>query len=467
MLTRSRCVESTLVVFFLGVLSGDPAAAQAPPSSPLLHGVPAGEATATPLPLSLADAIHRALERNLGAVLAAERVRAAEGTRSQSLGDVLPRLSANLRQSEQVINIAAFGFTGFGGIPDIIGPFGVFDARLALSMPLLDLDAVNTLQSDSAALRAERYGYQSTRDEIVLVVANLYLQATADASRVEAVQSQVATAETLATLAQDQRASGLVAGIEVLRQQVQLAAARQRLIAADAAADKDRLALGRAIGLAAAQAIVLTDTFPFAPAEPLPLEQAVQRAEAARDDVRGAEARLEAAQAARQAAVGAALPSLHLDADYGALGSKTSTAKTTYTVAASLHVPVFEGGAAHGRIEQADAELRQREAELADVRAGLQYEIAGILLDLKTADAEVNVAHEAEQLAQQQVEQARDRFRAGVASSIELSQAQDALATASDQYISRVYAHNLAKVSLARALGDLEAHVPEFLQGRQ
>ena len=463
---RLRTFPPLLVLGFLTALLGGRVAAQAPASNPLLHGVPTGEASATPLRLSLADAIRRGLDRNLGALLASERVRAAEGARTRSLGDVLPRLSANLRQSEQVINIAAFGFTGFGGIPQIIGPFGVFDARLAVSMPLLDLNALNTLQSDNAALRAEQYGYQNTRDQIVFVVANLYLQAAADAGRVDAARSQVATADTLAKLAEDQRASGLVAGVEVLRQQVQLAAARQRLIAADTDAEKDKLALARAIGVPAAQAFDLADAFPFTPAMPLPLDQAVQRAEAGRDDVRGAEARLEAAQASRQAAVGTGLPSLHLDADYGALGSTASTAKNTYTVAANVHVPLFEG-ATRGRVEQADAEVREREAELADLRAGLQYEIAGILLDLKSADAEVNVAREAEQLAQQQLDQAQDRFRAGVASSIELAQAQDALADASDRYISRVYAHNLAKISLGRALGDLETHVQEFLGGRQ
>ncbi len=443
------------------------ASAQAVSSNSLLHGVPAGEATPTPLPLSLSDAIQRGLEHNLGGVLASERVRVAEGARGRALGDVLPQISADLRQSEQVVNLAAFGFTGFPGLPDVIGPFGVFDARVALSMPLVDLEAVNTLQSDNAALRAERFSYQSTRDEIVLVISNLYLQATADASRVQAAQSEVSTAETLAGLAEDQRTSGVVAGIEVLRQQVQLAAARQRLIAAQTATEKDKLVLARAIGVPAAQSIALTDSFPFAAAAPLSMQDALQRAESSRDDVRSAEARLESARAARQAAVGSALPTLHLDADYGALGSKATTMKNTYAVAANVHVPIFAGGAARGRIEQADAELRQRQAELADLRAGLQYEIAGILLDLKSADAEVNVAREAEALARQQVEQAQDRFRAGVANSIELAQAQDALAAASDRYIGRVYAHNLAKISLGRALGDLEAHVREFLGGTQ
>jgi outer membrane protein TolC len=130
-------------------------------------------------------------------------------------------------------------------------------------------------------------------------------------------------------------------------------------------------------------------------------------------------------------------------------------------------VPLFEGGATRGRIEQADAELRQRDAELADLRAGIRYQVAASLLDLKAAGAAVDVAREAEALARQQVDQAQDRFRAGVGNTIELVQAQDALAAASDRYISSLYTHNIAKASLARALGVVERRFIEFVGGQQ
>jgi outer membrane protein TolC len=417
--------------------------------------------------LSLADAVKRGLANNLGGLIEAQRVRTAEGTRWRGLGDVLPHLSANLRQSEQLVNVAAYGFTGFPGIPSLIGPYGVFDARVAVSAPILDTSAFKTLQAETANLRAAQFTYKSVREEIVLVVANLYLQAVADASRVQAARAQVATADVVARLAEDQRASGLVAGIEVLRQQVQLAGARQRLIAADAAAEKDKLALARAIGLPAGQPIELVDAIPFAAAPSLTLEQATAQAYTGRDDLRGAEARVDAARAARQAAIGYALPTVHVDADYGALGSSISATRNTYGVAATVRVPLFEGGATRGRIEQADAELRQREAELADLRTGIQYQVAATLLDLKAAGAAVDVARDAEALARQQVDQAQDRFRAGVGNTIELVQAQDALAAASDRYIATLYTHNVAKASLARALGVVERRFSEFVGGQQ
>jgi outer membrane protein TolC len=239
------------------------------------------------------------------------------------------------------------------------------------------------------------------------------------------------------------------------------------LIAADAAAEKDKLALARSIGLPAGQAVELADAIPFAAAPSLTLEQATAQAYQARDDLRGAEARLDGARAARQAAVGYALPTLHVDADYGALGATVSSAKNTYGVAATVRVPLFEGGSTRGRIEQADSDLRQREAELADLRAGIQYQVAAALLDLKAAAAEVDVARGAEALARQQVEQAQDRFRAGVGNTIELVQAQDALAVASDRTIGSLYTHNLAKAALARAMGVVERRFSEFVGGQQ
>jgi outer membrane protein TolC len=443
------------------------AAAQTPPSDLFLHGVPAGEVTTTPVALSLSDAIKRGLDNNLGGLVGAQRVRAAEGARWRALGDLLPHAAANLRQSDQLVNVAAYGFTGFPGLPSLIGPYNVFDARVAVSTPLIDAAAFNNLRAETATLKAEQYTQKNTREWVVLTVGMLYLQAVADASRAEAAGVQLATAGVLAQLAEDQKSSGLVAGIDVLRQQVQLAAARQRLIAAENVADKDKLNLARAIGLPPAQAFDLTDRLPYVPAPAMTLEQATEQAWTQRDDLRSAEARADAARAARKAAMSDRLPTVHLDADYGALGSSVSAARSTYAMAATVHVPLFQGGITRGKVEQADAELRQREAELADLKAGIQYDVASALLDLKAADAAVDAARRGESLAREQVAQAQDRFQAGVASTIELVQAQDALAAASDRYIGSLYGHNMAKASLARALGSVEQHFSQFVGGQR
>jgi outer membrane protein TolC len=443
-----------------------PAAAQSPaPPDVFLHGVPAGEPTSTPLALSLADAIHRGLDQNLGVILEQERLHATESARLSALADLLPHLSANVHQSDQKVNLAAFGFTGFPGIPQVIGPFGVFDARVALSTPLFDAAALGDLHESSALVEAEEHSNQFTRATVILVVGNLYLQAVANAARVDAATAQVTTAEALVQLAQDQQASGLVAGIDVLRQQVQLESARSQLISDQNALDKGKLVLARAIGLPAGQPYTLSDKMPYTPAPAMTIDQAVETATASRDDLKAAVARVAAARAARQAAVGSALPTVHLDADYGAIGSSVSTTTPTFTVAADVHVPIFQGGDTRAKVRTADAEPAQRQAELADLRAGVRYDVAAALLDVTSADAGVHVADSARTLAAQQLTQAQDRFRAGVASTIELVQAQDAVSTATERYIASVYAHNLAKAALARALGQVEQRFLQLVGG--
>jgi outer membrane protein TolC len=460
-------IRLPIALVFLFLLAS-PAAAQAPrPPDVFLHGVPADATPAGRRTLSLAEAVRMGLDHNLAAILEQQRVRSADGSRLEALADLLPRVSAGVRQSTQVVNLAAFGFTGFPGIPQLVGPFGVFDARVAASAPLFDASAIGDFREQRANLRAERATLGQTRDTVVLVVGNLYLEAVADVARVASAQAEVATADALVRLAEDQKASGLVAGIDVLRQQVELASARARLIGATNALEKQKLLLARAIGLPAGQAFDLSDRLVYSPAPALTLDAAVAEAAGARDDLRAAEARAEAARAARQSARGEALPTVAVDADYGAIGSSASTTARTYSVTAAVRVPLFEGGKARARVLEADADVRAREAELADLNAGVRYEVQAALLDLGATDATVKVAESARGLTRDQLTQAEDRFRAGVANTIELVQAQQSVADAEERYTASLFAHSLAKAALARALGQVEQRFPQLVGGRE
>jgi len=363
-----------------------------------------------------------------------------------------------------VINLEAYGFPA----PNpIVGPFNVFDARVYVSQPVIDLAALNEKHAAEAREQAAKYGVRSARDLVVLVTLNLYLETVSSASRVEAVRAQQQTADTLLTQAQDLKSSGLVAGIDVLRAQVQSQTQRQRVIAASNEYEKSKLQLARVVGIPVGQAINLTDTMPYAPLPPPTVDSAVQRALEQRADYLAAKSEVDAAQAARQAAVSALLPTLRLDGDWGAIGQTVAAAANTYTIAATVRVPIFDAGRTTARRIESESALRQREAELADLRGRVEYEVRAALLDLTAADQQVQAARTNTDLAGQQLQQARDRFAAGVAGNLELTQAQEAVAAASESYISALYTHNLAKASLARALGIAESAVTQFLGGRQ
>ncbi len=455
-------------IALLAALTALPVAAQQSsvpaPSSPLFGGVPNGDRTDQVIALTLGDAIQRGLDHNLAALLGEQQVQQANGVRWQALSGVLPSVSGNLSAAREKINLAAFGFTG-PGIPTLVGPFNVYDARLRLSQSVLDLSAINEAKAGSSLLDAQKATYADTRTLVVAAVTNLYLVSVADQSRVEAAEASERTADSTYKLAADQNAAGVVPKLDALRADVDLRAARQRTIVARNDLAKSKLALARAIGMPLGQAISLADSVPFAPAPPIDVDVLAKTAYEKRDDAKAAEARVAAAEATARAASFERLPSVTFDADYGAIGNTTQSMLGTFTVAANVHVPIFNAGKTKARTLETSAELTSRRAEAADLRARIYYDVQTASLDLTAASDQVTVARDAVSVAGQALEQSEDRFKSGVANNLEVVQAQQALTTSRENYIAAVYSHNVAKVALARALGAGEHEFIQLLEG--
>lgn len=446
--------------------SAQEAASGSASASPFLGSVPQGTATAEPLVLSLKDAVSRGLRYNLGLLLQEEAVHSAHGARWRALADLLPHVNGTMSARRQVINLEAFGFS-LPDRPSIVGPFNVFDARVGLSQPLLDLSALNDARAASLSEHAEKLGVRTARDLVVLVSVNLYLEAVTAASRIDVAHAQQETADALLRQASDLKASGLVPGIDVLRAEVQVQNQKQRVIVAENDSAKAKLQLARAIGLPPGQAISLADKIPYAPLPPVTLETALKDAYDNRADYLAARDRLAAAEAASRAASSELLPTVTVDADYGTIGQHASTAHPTYTMAATVHVPIFEGGRVQGRRMEAAADVRRRQAELEDYKGRVDLEVRTALLDVEAASQQLEAAQTSVSLATRELEQARDRFAAGVTGNIEVTQAQESVASASEAYISSLYSHNLAKATLARAVGIAESAIVGYLGGLQ
>jgi len=437
----------------------NPSAAQ----NPFLGGVVAGKATAGVVRLSLGDAIARGLRQNLGVVLGEQNTRSAAGNRWTALSGLLPNVTARFTPEREILNLAAFGFPLPPGTNPLVGPFNVVDARVYLSQTVFDWSAIQSARAGSEGVTAAKLTFKDARDTVVSTIATLYLQAVTGASQIEAADAQVKTSQALYNRAVDMKASGVVPAIEVLRAQVQMQAQQQRLIFFQNEFAKEKLTLARAIGLPLEQQFDLSDRIPYAAVQPMSLDDALTQAYQSRSDLQAAQALVRAAQDTKRATRGLALPSVHVNADAGSIGQTFGSALGTYTVAAGVRVPIFQGGAVRGRVLQAEAALQQQRAQLDDLRTRVDFEVRTAFLDLKAADDRVKVAQGALDLAGQQLVQAQDRFGAGVASNIEVVQAQEAVATASDNYISSVYAHNVAKIALARALGVAEADASHIL----
>lgn len=440
-------------------------------SGPFLGGVPTGVATNTIETITLVQALTRALEHNLGVLTAEENVGRAQGVRWRVMSDLMPNINGRVAETRQVINLQAFGLGGSASpFPDfergpIVGPFNVFDARVSLSQSLLDLHALNNARAEAHNVQAARHLYKGARDFVLYVSGTLYVQALAMSARADAARAQQQTAEALYTQALDLKQSGLIAGIDVLRSEVQLNTQRQRTTVAVNEFEKSKLLMARAIGLPLGQQFVLDPALPVLPGGDMSFEEAVARAYQTRADFLAAQERVHAAESTRRGVVGEALPSVRLNADYGDIGLSPTDSHATFSLTGAVTIPIFQGGRTRGRLLEADANVRSRRAELEDLKASIYYEVRTAFLDLDATSQQLAVAGKARDLAAQQLTQARDRFAAGVASNIEVIQAQDAVAVATEQFIAAQYGYDLAKGALSRGIGTAEELLRQLLGG--
>lgn len=462
---------SVLVTFLLGAQrpsGGQTAGTSATSGQSRFEGsVPTGQATGTTLELSLKEAFDRALKYNLGVIESDQNTRSAHAARLRSLNALLPNLSARISSRVEQINLRGQGINiTIPGvrIPSLVGPFGVADARAYLSQEIFNWSDVKNWRSASESEKASQFSYKSDRDLVVLTTGSAYLLVISDGATVDSVRSQVKTAQTLYQQDVDQNKQGLIASIDVLRAQVELETQQQRLIAAENQLSIDKLTLARVIGLPKGQEFLLTDAVPYAPLAGMTLDQALKRAYTTRPDYLSAQAQVRAAELTRRAAAAENYPWLSTDTNYGDIGSPNfGTSHGTFAFALTLNVPVFQGSRVRADKLQADSALEQRKAELADLDGQIDDQVRTAFFNLKSSSDLVAVAESNIELANQTLAQAQDRFSAGLADNLEVVQAQESVASANQSYIAGLYAYNLAKISLAQAVGVAEQSALQYL----
>jgi len=419
------------------------------------------------LALTLHEAIDRGLKANLGLLVSDSANEAARGQRLQALSALLPQIHAQASETEEQLNLKTLGFSltipGVN-ISSIAGPFHYTDVRAYASWSAFDYSALKNFRSAQESKRAAQLSVMDARDLVVEATASAYLQIVADASRVEAIRSQVATSQALYDRAVDQQNAGTASGIDVLRSQVELKQQQQRLLAQRNQFDRDKLALGRAIGLPAGQEFNLSESAPFSPLTSLTQDEALKTALAQRPDYQSYQARVRAAEQTVRAAHGERYPTVGVTADYGDVGYTLANSHGTFSFVAAAKINLFDGGRISGDEVRAKAALKQSQDELADLGGQIDYQVRTAFLDIRTAADQVAVAQDNLDLANQTLAQARDRFAAGVGDNIEVVQAQESVASANDNLIAALYAHNLAKIGLARALGGAEQGIQKLVE---
>jgi outer membrane protein TolC len=297
----------------------------------------------------------------------------------------------------------------------------------------------------------------TVREESVLLVVSQYLGSQRAAAEVDAAQSRVDLAQALYDQAADLQKNGAGTGIDTLRANVQLQNEKQRVIVARTSLDTSLFGLARLLNIDPQRKIELADQVNFFDTPQVSIDQSLERAYAARPELRQVlneeqRAGLEAKTASQER-----LPKISLSGFWLEQGLTPASIIPVYTYEADLNFPLFTGGRIQAARNKAELAIRQLKQEEQELRNRIALEVKTAAAQLESARSQVDVASLGVSLAKQEVEEARDRFQAGVANNIEVVTAQDELARANDNQIAALYRYNQSRADLAHAVGQMEA----------
>ena len=417
------------------------------------------------LPLSLDLAIHMGLQYNLGLVLSGVNAGSAGAQQLQQLQALLPTVTASAKEADQQTNLQAEGLV-IPGFPAVIGPYAYTDIRGSVQWSLLNLSSLDNYLASKHNFQGSRLSIEDAKDMVVLTVGNAYLLCIADASRVQSAQSQVDTSKVSLDQAVANHQAGTSPLLDELRARVDYQTQQQTLITAQNQYQKDKIALARAIGLPLEQSYELSDQAPFKALDNVDVNAAVQQGLTHRRDLQALEQQVESAKASRSAATAERYPTIAFSGDYGVIGPTLGHSHGTFDVLGTASVPLFEEAKLRGDARNAQAQLEQKQAQLNDLQGQISADVRNSILDIEAAAKQVSVARSNAELATEALSEAQQRYAAGVADNLAVSQAQTSMAQADDQLVSSLYQHNVAKLSLARAMGIAQTNYKDYVGGK-
>ncbi|HKW34768.1 MAG TPA: TolC family protein [Candidatus Acidoferrum sp.] len=455
---RKERTKGPHIVFYIALfsllMSGTTAHAQ---SSPKAQTLPAASPSEV-LRLTLDQAVALALKQNPTAQIAVLTAAQSEQDKNIARAELLPQASARISDKAEKVNILAQfgGKVAFPGFPETIGPYQFFSAGPSVTAPVFDLTLWQRYQAARNTAEAGKANSLSTREQVILLTVSQYIGTLRAVADVQASQSRVELAQALYDQAADLQKEGVGTGIDTLRANVELQNEKQRLIQAQNDRETFLYGLSRLLNLDPRQKVELRDALNFSDTPQPEVEASIEAALADRQEWKALNSQIKAAQNEKKASQDSRLPSVRFDGTFEYVGTSGNTTLPTYTYEGSVNLPLFTGGRIHAEIARADLEIRKLEEQRADLRNQIALDVKTALLNLDSARSEVQVANLGVQLSKEEVDQARDRFKAGVANNIEVIQAQDSLSRANDNQIAALYRFNQARADFARSIGQME-----------
>jgi outer membrane protein len=411
----------------------------------------------SPLALTLRDAVNLALKQNPQIILANIGVQYSQEQTRMARAGLLPQINGNINESVHRVNLEAAIGLKFPGAPKHVGPFWAFQAGVGFNAPIFDLTLWRRYRSSGIETEASRAQETEAREDVVLLVVSQYLGAQRAAAEVAATESRANLAQAVYDQSADLQKSGVGTGIDTLRANVQLQNEKQRVLVARTQLETALFGLSRILNVDPLRTISLADQPAFFDVVPVSLDQNLERAYNSRPELRALRLEEERARLDVKTASEARYPKLGVAGGWSQQGLTPTTVIPAYQFQWNLDVPLFTGGRIESQRAQAELALRRIAQQQQDVRNRIALDVKTASVQLESARSQVDVASLGVDLARQEVEQARDRFQAGVANNIEVVTAQDGLARANDNQIAALYRFNQARADLAHAVGQMEA----------
>jgi outer membrane protein TolC len=442
---RDSLLRATLLVWL--------AAAIHPAQAQELPGDTHAEEARLTAPLTLRDAIARGVEANPQTLSAAEGVNGSLALQRAARGAFLPNLSGAVAQQRRTVNLLAQGLD-FPGIPALVGPYNVFDARLRLAETVFDWSKLLALRGAALETDLSRAQAALAREQIASSVSSAFIEVLSDQQRISAAQSDLDLARDLLKLSQDQRSAGVASGIDVARSETTVARDDFALSQASTALAQARLSLQRLLNVEQGSPLELRAADDFTPQDFPTVTDALKTARDERQELQLAQQQVTIAELDVRSARAAYLPNLDVTADYGLSSNTPSKGREdTYSYGAQLSVPIYSGGVIEAQVATAKSRLQQARFNAQDVDSKIEQDVRLSLATIHNTIEQVRAAKASRDLAERELQLARDRFKQGAANNLEVVQAQTEVSGARADYVSALAAYDMARASFAAAIG--------------
>jgi outer membrane protein len=449
--------KGTTIIFYIALFSLliYPTAIRAQANQPVLPAnAPIGV-----LKLTLEQAVGLGLKQNPTQQIAMLNALQSIQDKNIARSEFLPRADLQVSDSANRVNL----YAQFGGtlppqfpFPQHIGPYQIFSAGPTFGSSIIDLSLWKHYQASKADVGAAKANSLGTREQVILLIVSQYIGTLRAVANVTASSSRVDLAQALYDQAADLQKEGVGTGIDTLRANVELQNEKQRLLEAENDRDQSLFGLNKLLNLDPRQKLELADALSFFETSQPEVESSIEQALVDREEWKAIQYQEKSYEYEKQSAQYSRLPSLRFDGNWAYLGTSSSNGIPTYQYQASVLMPLFTSGRIKAQVAKTNLDLQKLEQQKDDLRNQIALDVKTSLLNLSSARSEVQVANLGVQLAQQEVEQAGDRFRAGVANNIEVISAQDSLSRANDNQILALYRFNQARADYARSVGQME-----------